>query len=155
MTCSPTQPYPTTNHHPCPIARYFELFVMFDRMDDDNDRRLSEEEFVTHAKNLQTWGVKSKDLRGSCYTLRPALASPSFPGPDLPPPRSPADVSLQGISARWTPTTVARCCLMSSATGPFPRAWTLRTTTTPRDAPCRHTDRNSTCGLQQVVAEGH
>uniref|UniRef100_A0A7S1J4Z5 EF-hand domain-containing protein n=1 Tax=Eutreptiella gymnastica TaxID=73025 RepID=A0A7S1J4Z5_9EUGL len=46
------------------LRKYFELFVMFDRMDDDNDRRLSEEEFVQHASKLHTWGVKSKDLRG-------------------------------------------------------------------------------------------
>eukprot|EP00670_Eutreptiella_braarudii_P007008 CAMPEP_0174286784 /NCGR_PEP_ID=MMETSP0809-20121228/12998_1 /TAXON_ID=73025 ORGANISM="Eutreptiella gymnastica-like, Strain CCMP1594" /NCGR_SAMPLE_ID=MMETSP0809 /ASSEMBLY_ACC=CAM_ASM_000658 /LENGTH=441 /DNA_ID=CAMNT_0015382983 /DNA_START=114 /DNA_END=1439 /DNA_ORIENTATION=+ len=45
------------------LRKYFELFVMFDRMDDDNDRRLSEEEFVRHAKKLTEWGVKSTDFK--------------------------------------------------------------------------------------------
>lgn len=46
------------------LRKYFELFVMFDRIDEDNDRRLSEQEFIASAKALSTWGVKSKDLAG-------------------------------------------------------------------------------------------
>jgi len=44
------------------LRLYFELFVMFDRMDDDNDRRINEAEFLAHAKQLKTWGVKCTDF---------------------------------------------------------------------------------------------
>eukprot|EP00667_Euglena_gracilis_P013357 EG_transcript_13767 len=35
------------------LRMYFELFVMFDRLDDDNDRRLTEAEFVKNAGMLK------------------------------------------------------------------------------------------------------
>jgi len=44
------------------LRKYFELFVMFDWMDEDNDRRLSEKEFVAAGKKLAAWGVKATDL---------------------------------------------------------------------------------------------
>ena len=39
-------------------SRYFELWVMFDDIDTDDDRRVSYDEFVQGLSKIETWGVK-------------------------------------------------------------------------------------------------
>lgn len=43
------------------LRKYFELFVMFDRIDGDGDRRLTLQEFSAATAKLATWGVKISD----------------------------------------------------------------------------------------------
>jgi Ca2+-binding EF-hand superfamily protein len=40
------------------LRRYFELWVMFDDIDTDDDRRVSYDEFVQGLSKIETWGVK-------------------------------------------------------------------------------------------------
>lgn len=41
------------------LRRYFELFLMFEGIDANNDRRLTAEEFAAAAQKVEVWGIKS------------------------------------------------------------------------------------------------
>eukprot|EP01012_Entosiphon_sulcatum_P016806 TRINITY_DN2168_c0_g1_i1.p1 TRINITY_DN2168_c0_g1~~TRINITY_DN2168_c0_g1_i1.p1 ORF type:complete len:443 (-),score=92.95 TRINITY_DN2168_c0_g1_i1:126-1454(-) len=41
------------------LRRYFELFVMFEGMDANSDRRLTSEEFAAAAQKVEAWGIKT------------------------------------------------------------------------------------------------
>eukprot|EP00992_Anisonema_acinus_P010634 TRINITY_DN6733_c1_g1_i11.p1 TRINITY_DN6733_c1_g1~~TRINITY_DN6733_c1_g1_i11.p1 ORF type:complete len:480 (+),score=88.83 TRINITY_DN6733_c1_g1_i11:54-1493(+) len=46
------------------LRRYFELFVMFDRVDEGDDRRINEQEFISAGHKLEAWGLTVADLPG-------------------------------------------------------------------------------------------